>query len=379
MGIIPYKKNSSDDKKVLYMVVAEAVNRFSGQRVQKKRRGISSLPKAERIYRELWLECRDSKPIGLQFSYWEQLIESYFTCLSEKIRSDKNPNGFSPHVVKSKKSRLNHTKRWFGTHLELITPQFVMNGLDGMESNGVSRSMTNHILKEIKCVFTYALHLGVINSNLFAGLKMRKMPRKRKEALTHEEVNVLLTEAKRRGHEYYIIWILTVTLGLRRSELAGLKWIDIDFTQRLIYLRRQKIPREGVVEFLKDREERVVAIPQNILPVLKELKLRTQSDFVINVKCHKWNEGHQAQVLRQFCKEIGIKEITHHQLRATHITLALIDGVPLGIVKENVGHSKLSTTDEYFRSAGINMRGQTDGLRIQVPAEESATVLPMKR
>lgn len=73
---------------------------------------------------------------------------------------------------------------------------------------------------------------------------------------------------------------------------------------------------------LKDREERVVAIPAQIIPVLKEMKLKATSDFVID-----------------------IKEVTHHQLRATHITLALIDGIPLGIVKENGGHAKPSTRD----------------------------------
>ena len=81
--------------------------------------------------------------------------------------------------------------------------------------------------------------------------------------------------------------------------------------------------------------------------------------------------------MAEFCREIGIKEVTHHQLRATHITLALVDGIPLGIVKENVGHSKLSTTDEYFRSAGINMKGQTDGLRIQVPTDSAAKVISL--
>lgn len=379
MSIIPYKKNFSNEKKTLYMVVAEAVNRYTGQRVQKKRRGILSLTKAERIYRELWLECRDGKPRGIHFDFWEQLVESYLTSLSEKIRSNENLNGFSPQVIRSKKSRLSHTKNWSKFHIELITPKFVSDYLDKLELAGASRSITNHILKEVKCVFTYALHSGSIKTNYFVGLKMRKMPKKRKEALTHEEVKILLSEAKKRNHKYYFIWLLTITLGLRRSELAGLKWIDIDFNQRLIYLRRQKIPHEGIVNLLKDREERIVAIPQYIIPVLKELKLESQSEFVINVKCHKWNEGHQAQVLREFCKIIGIKEITHHQLRATHITLALIDGVPLGIVKENVGHSKLSTTDEYFRSAGINMRGQTDGLRIEVPQEESAVILPITR
>jgi integrase len=379
VGIIAYKKEVSPGvRKTFYMVVAEAINRYTGKRVQKKRRGIPSEPKAERIHRELWSACREERPDGANFTHWGQLVGQYLEHLKSKVRSAENPNGYSPHVVKCKKSRLGHVDVWMNKHIDLITPQFVTDQLDEMEPKGTSRSMTNHILKEVKCVFTYALHMGAIKTNPFAGFKMRRVPKKRKEALTHEEVNRLLAEAKLKGHRYYNIWLLTIALGLRRSEMAGLKWIDIDFDQRLIYLRRQKIPREGVVALLKDREERVVAIPDYIIPVLKEMKLQSQTDFVIEVKCHKWDEGHQAEVLRQFCQEIGIKEVTHHQLRATHITLALIDGVPLGIVKENVGHAKLSTTDEYFRSAGINMRGQTDGLRIQVPQNGDAVILPLK-
>jgi integrase len=111
---------------------------------------------------------------------------------------------------------------------------------------------------------------------------------------------------------------------------------------------------------------------------MKEYKLRSKGDFVIEIDCEDWKSGNQAAVLRKFCREIGIKEVTHHRLRATHITLALVDGIPLGIVKENVGHAKLSTTDEYFSSSGVQMRGQTDGLRIRVPTGEDAEVKPLR-
>ncbi|OFZ29257.1 MAG: hypothetical protein A2622_07505 [Bdellovibrionales bacterium RIFCSPHIGHO2_01_FULL_40_29] len=380
MGIIAYKKKlNAGVEKVFYMVVVEAINKYTGKRHQKKRRGIQSKPKAETVYRELWSACREERPDGLGFTHWGPLLDSYLEQLHLKVRSNENPNGYSPQVVKSKKSRLAYVRHWDTIHLDLLTPQFVNNKLDEMELKGLSRSMTFHILKEIKCVFTYAVHTGCLKHNLFSGIKMRKVPKKRKEALTHEEVDLLLGEAQRRGHNYYYIWLLTVTLGLRRSELAGLKWLDIDFEQGLIYLRRQLIPKEGIVLFLKDKEERVVAIPNYIVPVFKELKLKSKSEFVIDVDCSRWKDGHQARVLREFCQEIGIKEITHHQLRATHITLALIDGVPLGIVKENVGHAKLSTTDEYFRSAGINMKGQTDGLKINVPQNKEGKVISMNK
>lgn len=380
MAIYPYKIEVSPKvHKTFYTVVAEAINEYSGMRIQKKRRGIPSKPKAQMIYKELWSMCRYERPDAGRLKKWGELIEKYITHIEGNIRSLKNPNGFSPQLLRTKKSRLAHLKNWHDMHIDLLTPHFVTEQLDAMELNGAGRSHTNHLLKEIKCVFSFALHLGAIKANPFAGFKMRKISKKRKEALTHQETQILIHEAHKQSHPFYYIWVLTLTLGLRRSELAGLKWIDIDFDQNLVYLRRQLIPREGEVPFLKDREDRVVAIPLHIIPVLKELKLKAQTDYVIETNSHEWKSGQQAAVLKRFCKAIGIKEVTHHQLRATHITLALIDGIPLGIVKENVGHSKLSTTDEYFRSAGINMRGQTDGLRIFVPAGKKAEVIPLKK
>jgi integrase len=202
--------------------------------------------------------------------------------------------------------------------------------------------------------------------------------KRRKEALNHAEADLLLSKAKQQNHPYYFIWLLTLALGLRRSELAGLQWQDVDFEHALIYLRRQKIPREGVVPFLKDKEDRVVSIPDYILPELKKMKLASTTEFVIEVKCNAWDRGHQSEILKAFCRHIGIKEVTHHQLRATHITLALVDGVSLGIVKENVGHARLSTTDQYFRSSGIDMKGQMDGLKLHVPKEGVAEVFQLK-
>lgn len=375
MGVIAYKKEISPGvERTLYMVVAEAINRYTGLRVQKKRRSIPSEPKAQRIYKELWSACREERPDGANFTHWNQLVDCYLDHINEKIRSDKNPHGLSPKVVQNKKSRLAHVDSWRMTHLDLVTPKFVSDELDALELKGFSRTLTNHILQEVKCTFAFAVHMGAMKANPFSGMKARKAPKKRKEALTHADVDQLLAEAKQRNHPYYHVWLLTIALGLRRSELAGLKWLDVDFVQGLVYLRRQLIPREGPVPFLKDREERVVAIPSYIIPVLKEMKLKSASEYVIELNCKKWELGHQAEVLRKFCREIGIKEVTHHQLRATHITLALIDGIPLGIVKENVGHAKLSTTDQYFRSAGIQMKGQTDILRIRVPQNGEAKV-----
>jgi len=381
MAVTPYKVEVSPGvTKTFYTVIAEGINKYTGKRVQKKRRGISSEVKAERIYRELWNECREERPDGPLIKTWDELKTAYLAYVQSNVRSATNKHGFSPKTVAKKKSRFIHLTDWNDLHLDLITPQKLREKLDELESQEIAtRELTSEIQKEVKCVFSYAVDRGSLKVNPLADMIKRTVPKKRKQALNHEEANKLLSEARKRNHPYFFIWLLSIALGLRRSELAGLKWLDIDFENRLAHIRRQDLPKEGIVEDLKGHKERVVAIPAFVIPVLKEYKLRSKSEFVIDVDCKQWKGGHQAAVLRAFCREIGIKEVTHHRLRATHITLALVDGVPLGIVKENVGHSKLSTTDEYFSSSGIQMRGQTDGLRIKVPAGLEAEVMPLQR
>src|SRR5579885_556552 len=168
MGVIVYKKEVSPGvQKKLYMVVAEAINRYTGLRIQKKRRGIPSEPKAQRIYKELWSACREERPDGANFTHWGQLVDSYLDHVDEKVRSIQNPHGLSPKVVQNKKSRLAHVDAWRMMHLDLVTPKFVNDQLDALELKGFSRTLTNHILQEVKCAFVFAVHMGAIKANPF--------------------------------------------------------------------------------------------------------------------------------------------------------------------------------------------------------------------
>ncbi len=177
--------------------------------IQKKRRNIPSKPKAELIYKQLWNACREQKPAGTHFTHWGPLVSAYLEYVSEKLRSPENPLGFSPSTVRNKKGRLSHLKGWEKLHLNLITAKSVTDFLDEKELKGMSRANSNEILKEIKCVFAYGVFVGTLKTNPFSGMKMRKVFKKRLPALNHEEVDLLLGEAKRRQHPFYYIWLLT--------------------------------------------------------------------------------------------------------------------------------------------------------------------------
>ncbi|MFZ4402785.1 MAG: hypothetical protein ACOYOK_01675, partial [Pseudobdellovibrionaceae bacterium] len=213
MSITTYEKEVSPGvTKKYYLVIAEGINKYTGKRIQKKRRGISSEIKAERIYRELWSQCREERPDGPPLKTWSELKLAYFTYIEGNVRSSKNPAGFSPKVVDSKKSRFIHLKHWDELHLELINAHFVTNELDQLEIKSIaSRALTACIQKEVKCLLNFAVAKGVLKMNPIADLKNRKIPKKKKQALTHEETNKLLSEAKKEDHPYFFIWLLTLT------------------------------------------------------------------------------------------------------------------------------------------------------------------------
>ena len=392
MSIREYKKQVESGKFVkLYKVNVEAINEYTGRRKQKQESGIKSKQQAQKREKELWFLCKKEHPVLPQTRNWGALKEHYLESCCKKIRSESNPNGIGQRTFWSKKSAFGHLKEilsnkyreqglntWDDLHLDLVTPQFLSDELNALVLSGkVSNWVAAKIQKEVKAAFGYAVEAGFLKFNPLGGMKSRKVPKKRKVALNHEEANKLLFEAKKRNHPYYLVWLLSIFLGCRRSELAGLKWTDIDFESRLVFIERQMIPVEGLVPYPKDKEPRPTPLHIGLVPILKEHQLKAQSDFVIELQDSDWKWGNQAKVIRDFCAEIGLKKITHHQLRNTFIMLSLADNVALAYVKESVGHSRLSTTDEYYTASGLHLKGKTDKLSIKIPVHSQGEVIQL--
>lgn len=94
----------------------------------------------------------------------------------------------------------------------------------------------------------------------------RPPPPQRAKALTPEEVARLLEAAQ--GTRYYPMVFLTLALGLRRGELLGLRWEDVDWAREEIHVRRAvvAVDRRPVVGGLKTQSS------QRVLPLLPEVK-----------------------------------------------------------------------------------------------------------
>lgn len=272
-------------------------------------------------------------------------------------------------------------------------------------NKGASDWTRQNIHKRIHRLFELALEDGEISRNPTRGIKINA---KSSEgvAFTQSEVEILLTQAKKSNHYYYPHWVVALLTGLRNGELSALRYSKINFDSNTILIDEQftskdglHLPKKGktrtidlgpeLKEFIlmlrkteglqKAELWKHIAYPIEIdeiiggsktgrkIPSVDKRKEYVEIDDLVLPRIRSWTQGGQARELREFCSLIGIREAKFHDLRATHITNLLSNGVSISKVMHQVGHSQMSTTDAYHRLAGVEVRGITEKLGFDVP------------
>lgn len=106
----------------------------------------------------------------------------------------------------------------------------------------------------------------------------------------------------------------------------------------------------------------MLEIPTPLLPLLKELKLKSAGSNFVLPRLSKWDKGEQARELRIFLKLVGLPEIRFHDLRASWATWLLGKGVVPVKVMAQGGWKDMKTMMIYLRKAGIDIVGSTSVL-----------------
>ena len=149
--------------------------------------------------------------------------------------------------------------------------------------------------------------------------------------------------------EMYYIELAT---GLRRGELLGLKWSDIDWKNGIIKVRRQvaRVNGEIVEAPLKTKNSyRVVSISPQAIKVLREQKRKTKDTYVFpSPNGGPISPDSVNNMLKRVLERAGIPKVRFHDLRHTFATIALQNGVDIKTVSGMLGHFSAGfTLDTY--------------------------------
>lgn len=245
-------------------------------------------------------------------------------------------------------------------HLQAFYTKKLKDGL----SAGTVTSFHNVLHKALDT----ALKWNLVQRNV---CKLVSPPRRKRfetKSLTLEQVHSLLAVTE--GHPMEALFKLAIATGMRRGELLGLKWQDIDFAKGSLQVRRilSRIPSKMEGKGYEESEpktqksRRSIIIAPFALEALKQHRLRQleaklkagpfwqEHDYVFctSLGTHLNPTRDALDQLKKLLKKAELPEIRFHDLRHSAATLLLTEGVHPKVVQELLGHSQISMTMDVY-------------------------------
>lgn len=218
------------------------------------------------------------------------------------------------------------------------------------QPKGLSAKTVRNIHQVISSAMSMAVKHKLILSNPAEGCELPKVEHKEMHTIPAEQLGAFLREAKESG--VYELYYLDLATGLRRGELLGLKWDDIDLDQGVIHVRRQVYRIDGEIREvpLKTKHSyRSISISKDAVELLREMKKRKVSEYVFpSPTGGPISPDSVLHMLHRVLKRAGLPSMRFHDLRHSFATLALQNGVDIKTVSGMLGHFSAGfTLDTY--------------------------------
>jgi len=195
------------------------------------------------------------------------------------------------------------------------------------------------------------------------GARLPKLIQKEMEILNESEVLQFLMFAHGTRNEG--LYHVAIKTGMRQGELLGLKWSDLDWNKGIIRVQRQvqRVKGQGIV-FMRPKTKaalRSIQLGEETIKTLRRHMAQQQLNKAFAGE--RWKNldlifpsrigtpQSQSNLLKEFkalLEEAGVKRIRFHDLRHTAASLMLNHGIAILIVSKMLGHSKPSTTLDYY-------------------------------
>jgi integrase len=182
---------------------------------------------------------------------------------------------------------------------------------------------------------------------------------------------------KVRGDPLYAAWLLLATTGMRRGEVAGLRWVDVGLDAGRVSPRRPRVVvnYEVVVSEPKTAKgRRSLALDPATAAALREHRTRQlQQRLAVGPRWQDsglvftWPDGRAIHPERfsswfeQHARAAGLPKIRLHDVRHSYATAALAAGVPAKVVSERLGHANIAITMDTYSHVLPGLDSQAAG------------------
>lgn len=242
----------------------------------------------------------------------------------------------------------------------------VFRPAEGKDTLAVSTILHHHRL--ISSMLSTAVKWQLIFSNPCSRVMLPKNKRKEAVYLDEDQAAQLLQALEGESLQHQVIVKMLLYTGMRRGELCGLEWKDIDFERAVISVRRSSLYLSGKGVFedetKNETSERCMKVSDDVIAMLRiwraeqsKERLRLGDQWQDNDRLFTaWNGAPiRPDVItawfHKFVTKNGLPPIHVHSLRHTNATLLIAAGTNLTTVAARLGHANTTTTSKIYAHA----------------------------
>lgn len=322
--------------------------------------------KRQDVYEKMQAALRE-KEQGVMVDASRQTVEQYLRYWLEHSAKDRiRPRTYERY---EQYVRVHILPTLGKVKLQSLSPQHIQTWKSKKLKEGLSPTTVRTMHVVLHKALSDAIKLGLVSRNVTEMVSPPRKARQEMQVLTANQARQFLDAAK--GEPDEALFIVALATGMRRGELLGLKWQDINFQEGILRVRRtlNRIPTvlgEGAGSLVESepktmQSRRSIVLPAFALEALQRQKL-VQTKWRQNAG-DAWEEHgyvfttptgryiHPNTLYARFkalLKKAGLPDIRFHDLRHSVATQLLSSGVHPKVVQEILGHSQISMTMDIY-------------------------------
>jgi integrase len=224
-----------------------------------------------------------------------------------------------------------------------------------------SAKTVNNIRLTLHIIMSYALRLKYIPYNPVSDIPPFKVEYKEMDFFNPDEIRLLLEHSR---EPYKTIFLTAVMTGMRRGEVLGLQWGDIDWNANIIFIRRsiywstwEKVGESSLrwqfVSPKSKRSIRSIVMSPRLKEVLEVHRITSSVSAYDLVFCNSAGEPLEPDnmVKREFLTALsfaGLRRIRFHDLRHSYTSLLIAQGENVKFIQSQLGHASIQTTMDRY-------------------------------
>jgi integrase len=332
-----------------YAIVVDLGRDNQGKRKQKWFSGYDKKKDAEKDLPRVLNELNSGTFIEPSNEKYETYLEKWLRNKRKQIKPttfDNYTRMVKNHIVPG----LGHIKL---EKLNRIHLKNFYNDLD--EEKQLAPASIKKVHAIVRSSLSDAVEDGILSKNIASGIKTPRIGPSAIKVWDEVQLSQFLNVIKE--DPLYIAFHLPATTGMRRGEVLGLRWQDIDFENKILRVM-QTITTEGLSDAKTDTsDKRTIDLDDRTIAELKKRKKQViqdklkagaaynDHDFVVCSSLGKhMSPRNFNRKWYKFRELTDLPEIRVHDLRHTHATLMLLQGIPVKVVSERLGHASIEIT-----------------------------------